>query len=1195
MQKLLIRLSNVHCGDCEDTIRSILSRFFELADATDERADESSVELRIEDKKTVNLTDRNGRLGGLPRKIAKKLESGGFEVLSWDLFDDDQLVMSSESDKPSKGTAIRGLERDLVNHFGFFIRRRERKLEAEHLKHCRYCRSEAETSSSDEDIKFVVDKPFQEYRAVFSVSGMTCASCVQSVSSALATVMESNGMLLSSEDQSFSVSLLQHSAVAIVSNKQVVNKIVDAINDCGFTCQLVELLPVHRSTNTRVNAVIGGITCAACVSSIENAVKDLPFVLESGINVVTKTGQFVLDAGDNSNIDKLKSAVEDCGFDFEMTSKELINYTLSTKKSRTINVSVDKMFCSHCPEVVTDYLTSFGDAVVIQDPITLKKPFIKFTYVPNLEKNINLRRFLFDLNHIHPTDSEPGYKILPDKEGSFNCKYIEKVSVDEHLRRLSQKETKRILLRLVLATVVAIPTLIFGVIAMSLLSKTNAFRKWVEEPIWAGNVSRVVWILFIISTPVYLFAADVFHRKAYKEVKSLWFHKNSWKKRLFRFGSMNLLMCLGTSIAYFASLALLILSSRQEKHTLKGLHTTYFDSVVFLTFFLLIGRLLESYSKNKTAEAISLLNTFRATEATLVECRDRDESPQVFQNDQKIDVKLLEIDDFIRVSAGESPPVDCVIADGESSFDESALTGESVPVKHSVGHQVFSGTVNVGHSSVVARITSLEGDSLIDQIVDTVRNGQLRKAPIEKTADLITGFFVPIITFLAVVTWIIWMSLGFSGVLPDNYLDIDIGGWAVWSMEFAIAVFVIACPCGIGLAAPTALFVGSGLAAKYGILAKGGGVAFQDGAKVNVVCFDKTGTLTNGQLEVTDFRVLPVSELGPESSKKIAFQLARDMELSSNHPIAEAVVKFASKSAKSMGFSLEANKTPQVENLPGKGLRAKIRLDANDSQEWAQFEGGEAILGNEALLRGMGVDPKGINDQLEKWKGEGKSVVLVGIRCRTFFGDDKTRLLLTMACRDDVRVETPAVISYLQEKRGIECWMISGDNRQTAEAVGREVGIRPEHIISEVAPQDKEAKIKQIQTDPSKVVAMVGDGVNDAPSLAAAQVGVALSSGADLAVTSSDFILLSKSRPLEALVTLLDLSRTVFNRVKFNFGWALVYNIAGVPIAAGVIYPYHQSRLNPVWASAAMAASSVSVVMSSVALKVWQPKRWEKV
>lgn len=1189
MHLLSIQLSNIHCGDCEETIVSLISKYFELVRPT-QNVTESSVVFDLSDNKIIELKDNRNRIKSVTKKVIKSLKGSGFDVQSWQLYIDEKLDISSKAAISESAIKLSSDEDDgAFRLLSYFSRRREKKLIDSHLKHCKKCQDDLKgsSSSSDEEVKFVIGHAPQEYRAVFTIAGMTCASCTQAVGTALSDVMKANGMATGDDkNPSYSVNLLQHTAVAIVTNKQIVNKFVDAIGDIGFDCQLVEILPVQRSTNTKVNAIIGGMTCAACVNTIESAIKDLPFVLESGINVVTKTGQFVMEDEDNENVEQLKATIEDCGYDFEVTSKETINYTLSKKKSRTINVSVENMFCNHCPDVVTSYLTSFGDTVVIQDPITLKHPFIKFTYLPNLERNINLRRFLFDLNHLHPTDNEPGYKIVPEAESTFKCTYIEQVSVDEHLRKLTRKETRSIFFRLVLATVIAVPTLIFGIVAMSLLPKSHSFRRWIEEPIWTGNVSRVVWILLFLSTPVYFFAADIFHRKTLKELRALWFNKSSWHKRFFQFGSMNMLMTLGTSIAYFSSIVLLILSSQQKPDSHMGLHTTYFDSVVFLTFFLLIGRLLESYSKSKTADAISLLNSFKATEATLVELRSKDELPLVFQNETRVNVKLLEIDDYIKIASGESPPVDCVVVSGESSFDESALTGESLPVKHIVGHQIFSGTVNVGHSSIVAKITSLEGGSLIDQIVDTVRNGQMRKAPIEKTADIITGYFVPVITVLAVITWIIWLALGHSGALPAYYLDIDIGGWTVWSMEFALAVFVIACPCGIGLAAPTALFVGSGLAAKHGILAKGGGVAFQDGAKVNVVCFDKTGTLTNGALEVTDHTFLQEDKI----LRNLAVQLSKDLEVSSNHPISDAITTFTNQQAKKLNFSFAANITPQVDNVPGKGLRAKIRIDEQDTGKWGQLEAGEAVLGNELLFKDSNVDLTPIQDTLEGWKSERKSVVLVGLQSVSLFGDERYHLLMAMACRDDIRIETKAVISYLQNKRGIECWMISGDNKQTAEAIGVEIGLKPERIISEVVPQDKEAQIKKIQSDPLKIVAMVGDGINDAPSLATAQVGIALSSGADLAVTSSDFILLSKHRPLEALVTLLDLSRVVFNRVRFNFGWALVYNMIGLPIAAGVIYPYHQSRLNPVWASAAMAASSVSVVLSSLALKLWRPK-----
>ncbi|CUM52116.1 uncharacterized protein AC631_03524 [Debaryomyces fabryi] len=1223
MEHLHLNLNNVHCKDCEEKIYVTFNKHFKIIRLDEKWSEE--IDIPVNNDNTaytyinggnvdlyhkLNVETIESPLQNSIKRITKHLSKIGFDVLSWEFYKKGELELNSENIHEIQAVNDNDGNTndwffDLLNLWTKYQDKRQIK---NHLKYCTKCSEEKNLNSSKvsglkkesllsaESFETVVDTN-NEFRAVFSISGMSCASCVQSVSEIIGNFLGDKMDKANENELNYSVNLLLHTAVVIIPNKQIINKLIEAINDSGFECRLLEVLPVERSVNLKVTAILSGITCAACATSILSAVNGLPFVLECGINVVTKTGQFVMEepSNEDSNLDKLKETIEDCGFDFQLVSSTRINYTLGKKQSRTINVSVEGMFCGHCPEIITNYLSSYGEAVVIDDPITLKHPYIKFTYIPNQEKKLNIRRFLFELNHLEPSNSELGYKINADKDGVFDCALVEPVTMDEHIRKLSKQETKRILVRLIIATVFAILTFIFGVVAMSLLPESNDFRKWVEEPIWAGNTSRNTWVLLILSTPVYFFAADIFHRKAIKEIKSLWFNKNSFKKRIFRFGSMNLLMCLGTSIAYYASIALLILSTQQEAHSNMGFHTTYFDSVVFLTFFLLIGRLLESFSKSKTAEAISNLGRLKPSKATLLEVADIKSDPVQYTNDEVVDVKLLEVNDYIRIATGESPPVDCVIVEGQSEFDESALTGESTPVKHFPGHQVFSGTVNVGNNSTIAKIVSLEGDSLIDQIVNTVRDGQLRKAPIERTADLLTGYFVPIITLLALITWIIWLSLGHSGVLPDSYLDIDIGGWTVWSLEFAIAVFVIACPCGIGLAAPTALFVGSGLAAKYGILAKGGGVAFQDGANINTICFDKTGTLTYGELKVTDYAFL-IEGCKDQSYEDVirhfSLQFARDLELASKHPLAKSVKAFVDNHGfKKYNILPSPNKIPQVENVSGKGLKGPIILDSiDDGSIWQKYQPTEAILGNEAMIHDNNVEITADEQKLlNKWKLECKSVILLAIKCTLLFKDERFHLTFIMACRDQIRSEANVVIKYLKEKQ-IKCYMITGDNKLTAEAIGKELDISPENIISEVLPDEKQARIKDLQKTRNNIVAMVGDGINDSPALATANVGIALSSGADLAVTSSDFILLNKSHPLITLVTLIDLSRVVFRRVKFNFAWSLVYNMIGIPIAAGVIYPYKNSRLNPVWASAAMAASSISVVMSSLALKLYRPR-----
>lgn len=1202
IEHLSVNLNNIHCSDCESTVRSIVSKYFQLCEVELPPLAEEVRSLQpnaayvffADDVLDIYYYNRDNikksRLHHSIKLIISALKNSGFSTSSWELTKDNTVVLSKESNNSADEMDI--LEEPKLASFNIWPNYKKRKIRQHHIENCHGCQDklkemESSLDSSSDTLETAVVKPTQEYRAVFSVEGMSCATCTQSVSNVIQNVFDEYNMKTATDDPQFSVNLLQHSAIAIVSNKQIVNKIVDAIEEAGFKCQLLEILPVERSINQKVSAIIGGISCASCVNSIVSAVNELPFVLDCGINLVTKSGQFVMENGENDkNLKKLQATIEECGFDFDLVKKEEINFTSGKKSSRQINIGVEGMYCAECPKTIMNYLSSYGEAVVVEDPISLDRPFVNFKYIPNVEKDITLRNFLFDLNHIKPSSNEEGYTFTED-EGAFNCHLVEKVSVDEHLRKMAKKETRKIAIKLGIATVLAIPTFVFGVVGMSLAPKSNPFRVWCDESILNGNASRVMWICFFLSTPVYFFAADTFHLKAIKEVKSLWLHKNLFKTRLFKFGSMNLLMSLGTTVAYICSIVLLGLSAAQAPGGKVAHTTTYFDSVVFLTFFLLIGRLLESLSKNKMADAVSNLGSMKATSSTIVEKVTNKDGSISYTNDKVIDVKYLESGDHIRISTGESPAVDCVMVDGASEFDESALTGESDPVKHIPGHQVFSGTVNVGNTSVIAKVLNVNGDSLLDLIISTVRDGQMKKAPIQQLADKLTGYFVPFIVLCAVVTWIIWISLAYSGRLPDHYLDIDVGGWAVWSLEFAISVFVIACPCGLGLAAPTALFVGSSLAAKHGVLVKGGGSAFQDASKTGVVCFDKTGTLTYGQVKVTDVAFMLHHK---ESSllKKVGLQLTKDLEVSSKHPIATAVKDFISNYK---SFVPSPNKVPAAETVPGKGLKGTVVTTDEDDPMWKSWHDANVILGNEALLRDYDVKIDREQQQcLDTWKKDRKSIIAVAIQSEQFFKDEKYHLVILLACRDEVRKGTKEVISFLQEKKGIECWMITGDNKLTADAIAARIGIAPDHVISEVLPDEKQAKILELKNSTSKVVAMVGDGINDAPALATADVGIALASGADIAVTSSDFILLNKSHPIVTLCTLLDMAKVVFRRVKFNFCWSLVYNMIGLPIAAGVIYPYKNLRLPPVWASAAMALSSISVVTSSLLLRFYKPK-----
>ncbi|KAK1918332.1 hypothetical protein P3342_001250 [Pyrenophora teres f. teres] len=434
---------------------------------------------------------------------------------------------------------------------------------------------------------------------------------------------------------------------------------------------------------------------------------------------------------------------------------------------------------------------------------------------------------------------------------------------------------------------------------------------------WAGNVTRLSWALFILATPIYFLAADTFHRRALKELRSMWRpgSRTPYLHRFTRFGSMNMLISLGTTIAYAASIAELIMAA--TKRSEGSMDDSYFDAVVFLTMFLLIGKFLEAYSKAKTGDAVTSLGKLRPNQAVLADADN---------GDIKIATDLVEIGDTVRVHNGTSPPFDGDIIEGFSNFDESSLTGESRPVKKGEGDTVFSGTVNKG-APVKIRVTTVSGTSMLDQIINAVREGQSHRAPVERVADKITSYFVPFVIAVAIITWLLWLVLGKTGVIPSDWKNKGAGGWELWSLRFAIAVFVIACPCGIGLAAPTALFVGGGLAAKYGILVRGGGEAFQEASSLDCIVFDKTGTLTQGgDPAVTDHK------LAGDQQSALVLGIVKSLEQNSNHPIARALVSFCDKTAHQTPTAVD------VDEIPGKGLKGTFRIGGQEIT---------AIIGNE--------------------------------------------------------------------------------------------------------------------------------------------------------------------------------------------------------------------------------------------------------
>ncbi|PVI03069.1 heavy metal translocatin [Periconia macrospinosa] len=1011
------------------------------------------------------------------------------------------------------------------------------------------------------------------FQASISISGMSCSSCVGKIASSL----EEMPWVRSAQ-----VALLTQNASVQFSGEEHAEELVSIIDAVGYEANLerVDELQPPAGAGPRAGAdlwkasyAIGGMTCSSCVGTITKELENLPWIKSIDVNLITNSATVVFE--DKNRLDDIQTEIEAVGYDAKLNDVVNLNKSEPVNGTRTVSLRIDGMYCEHCPSRVVEALDRFRGRLTVQKPATIEDPIIVIAYKPH-SPDFTIRTIL---------------STIPEADPAFTPSIYHPPTLEERAKLMHARARQQIFYRVVLSVVVAIPAFIIGIVFMTLVPSSNASRQYLMQPL--RGVTRAEWALFIMATPVYFFATDVFHRRTAKELYSLWKPGSPVPllRRFYRFGSMDMLMSFGTTIAYFSSIVeLIIAATRASDMNMEG-NATYFDSVVFLTMFLLIGRLIEAYSKAKTGDAVAMLGKLRPTEALMVLPNDNEGGDD---RTQKVSVDVLEFGDVVRVFHGASPPWDGILLEGEAELDESSLTGESRLVRKSAGDLVYSGTINKGGGPISIRITGLSGDSMLDKIIKVVRGGQARRAPIERVADILTSYFVPVITLIAVTTWLIWLALGLSGTLPNEYLDVEVGGWAFWSLQFAIAVFIIACPCGIGLAAPTALFVGGGLAAKHGILVKGGGEAFQEASRLDCIVFDKTGTLTQGgEPKVTDSHFLNLEGCNWDESTTLG--ALKELERNSSHPIAKSIVSFCE--SRTAGGA----KALQIDELAGKGMKGTFSVPTLPHPV-------EFIVGNEALMADYAVIVTStISATLDSWKGQGKSIVLVAARKlapREPPLSEAWNLVAIFAVSDPLRPESAAVVRAIQ-RQGVDVWMISGDNPITARAIGDMVGIPGEHIIAGVLPEQKAEKIKYLQSSQVKsnsrsflgfrrppahrraVVAMVGDGVNDSPALTVADVGIAIGSGSDVAISAAEFVLIAPS--LTTLLTLINLSRAVFKRVKFNFGWALIYNLIALPIAAGVLYPVRSGgqhiRLDPVWASLAMALSSISVICSSLLLR----------
>lgn len=685
-----------------------------------------------------------------------------------------------------------------------------------------------------------------------------------------------------------------------------------------------------------------------------------------------------------------------------------------------------------------------------------------------------------------------GYKALPLQEMA--------AGEDDSDRKNRQAESQNLQRKLWTAGIISILLVVGGIPAM-----TGLHLPFI--PAWLHNF----WLQLVLTAPVQFWCGKSFYVGAWKSLKR-------------RVATMDTLIALGTSAAYFYSVFVTFFPGF---FTAQGLTpSVYYEVAASVVALILLGKTLENRAKGETSEAIRKLMGLQAKTARIV------------RNGKELEVPLAEVEigDVVQVRPGEQIPVDGEVIEGSSTVDEAMVTGESLPVKKQLGAEVIGATINKT-GSFKFRTTRVGKDTFLAQIVKMVQDAQGSKAPIQKLADQVTGWFVPAVIAVALATFIVWFNATGNLTLATVTM---------------VEVLIIACPCALGLATPTAVMVGTGKGAENGILIKGA-ESLELAQKIQIIVLDKTGTLTEGKPTVTDL----VTIKGTANSNELQLvKLAASVEKNSEHPLGEAVVRYA----RSQEVSLTDVK--DFEAIAGSGVRGIVA-------------GKSIALGTLRWMQELGFDTEYLELRARALESASKTVFWIAV-------DGKIEAIMGIA--DALKPSSTQAVKALQ-KLGLEVVMLTGDNRATAESIAHSAGI--DRVFAEVRPDQKAAQIKALQAQ-GKIVAMVGDGINDAPALAIADVGIAIGTGTDIAIAASDITLISGD--LQGIVTAIQLSRATMRNIRENLFFAFIYNIAGIPIAAGILYPIFGWLLNPIIAGGAMAFSSVSVLTNALRLRNFKAK-----
>ncbi|KAH9270399.1 hypothetical protein BASA83_007562 [Batrachochytrium salamandrivorans] len=946
-----------------------------------------------------------------------------------------------------------------------------------------------------------------------------------------------------------------------------------------------------------------GLTCASCVSNVHNALIHTPGVYQADVTLKPSVAS-VLHHPSEASVTHITQRITGLGYQVVGTYSMDVIATqgglahsapvLPTSPPVHLRASfmVSGMSCSSCVASIENMLKCASGIVSDSVVVTLLPQRVMLLYDPSvitieqgrrndlalpalqsienaLRKQLGVHSSAVNLMTKQAIiEHNPAIIGARDLIGfvsdiGFEATLLDNQADGQYLGGSSgagDPELSRYFYEGAVALAFTLPAFFISMIVMAVFPHEHPVSIFFASEVIPG-VSVEDAAMFILATPVQFGLGWRFYIGAYKSI--------------FRLGTANMdvLVALGTTAAYLFSVYAISINAISQKRSVDQ----FFETAIFLIFFILLGKYLETLAKGKTSQAISQLMSLTPDTVVLVHLDESDSD--VIVNETEIELGLAQVGDVLKIVAGGRFPCDGILVRGSTFVDESMLTGEAVPISKCVGDEVLGGTVN-NSSMVLMKVVKVGADTALARIVKLVEDAQFCKAPIQAFADRISAVFVPGVLIVALVTLLVWIVAVTTGAVPLDWIPADRSP-ILFAAEFAISVLVIACPCALGLATPTAVMVGTGVAAKYGILVKGGGAALEMAHKVTAIAFDKTGTLTFGRPTVADVHITAsLDGLRHVLPTDVNFwSMLRTVESASDHPLAGAVCAYIQDmipEAAQNGGRLPSHVIVDITEVAGRGLSAL--LQPNDPSE----QSFRVVVGNERWMREHACydDPEQISDATLLWQTLGRSIVMM-----------RGRLLAVLGIADLVRPESADVITAL-EKRGIEVWMVTGDNDTTARAIGSQLGVSPDRIMSHVLPGEKADKIKHLQSLQSLngrhgKVAMAGDGINDSVALAQSDVGIAIGAGSDIAIEAAQVVLVKSD--LRDVLILIDISRKTFSRIRFNFAWALGYNLMGVPLAAGVFFPLTHMVLAPWVAGLAMALSSVSVVVSSLLLKNFRP------